>query len=558
MATHTKKVSHPLNAEIPGAQALVRGLDVLMAVGNSSGALRFVELQAELGIPKGSLHRVLAALQSRQLVRYDRYAKVYTLGSKVMDLARRTIDQSSLIKHCKPELLRLSRQLRRGICLYLLDEDEVFVLDYENPDASQARVVNVWPRLAVTLSAPGIAILSHLDDYNREQLPLENEQLDDSTIGLSKALGYSIWSEDDFFSIASAIVDDSGYPVAAICCHFGMHDGKPEDLHFVGRILSDSSTRISGNMGETVKQSYIVTERPKPSKNIKVLQDLGRDFMGENPFWCSLTKKLFWLDILAPALRWYDPSINESGRIDLPDIFGGLALTKDQRIILAGRTGIYELDRRTHKTKLLISPESNKPNNRFNTMSVDNNGAIWAGTMPIDNKNGSGSFYQVDKSLRPSTKIRNVHSPKNIAWSPDFSEAYLTEGKQSILYAYNSASMSKNSRRIIVQGSDEIGMPNGITVDSEGAIWVAMLGGWSIRRYWPDGTLDRIINLPIPMPTNLIFGDDDLQTLYITSTYLRVPAGVLTDAPLSGSIIKIRTDIQGCPINYFGNKELSI
>ena len=78
-----------------------------------------------------------------------------------------------------------------------------------------------------------------------------------------------------------------------------------------------------------------------------------------------------------------------------------------------------------------------------------------------------------------------------------------------------------------------------------------MYGGWSVNRYAPDGTLVRKIDLPVPMPTGLTFGGDDLKTLYITSTYLRMPAGSLDDAPQAGNLITIETDVPGLPAGRF-------
>lgn len=542
--------------EIPGAQALVRGLDVLMAVGNSSGAMKFKELQIELQIPKGSLHRVLAALQSRQLVRYDERSKVYTLGSKVMDLARRTIDQSPIIKSCKPELLRLSRTFRRAVCLYLLDGDEVFVLEYENPDASQARVVTVWPRLRADSSSAGISILSQLKQVDRAKSFPSLDESQESNISLSQALGYSILTDTyGSTTIASAILDSSGHPIGAICCHYGLNHGKPENLHSIGRMIADSTNRASGNIEVSNNQNWRVCSRPKTTSEALVLQDFGRDFMGENPFWSPKNQTLYWLDILAPALRWLNPSSGKSGRLELSDLFGGFTFTHDDRIILAGRKGIFELNISDNSTNLLLNPENDKPYNRFNTVSVDKDGSMWAGTMSVDNKGGIGSLYKIDSDFKTTKKLPKVFSPKNIAWSPNGDEIYFTEGKVNTLYAYDPKSMNNKKRRIIVEGTPEIGMPNGITVDSEGAIWVAMLGGWSIRRYWPDGTLDKIIYLPVPMPTNLIFGGPELKTLYITSTYLRVPPGILTEAPHSGSILTVDTEVKGLPVNFFGYKQ---
>ena len=227
--------------EIPGAQALVRGLDVLMAIGTAPAPMRFGELQQAVGIPKGSLHRLLAALQSRDLIRFEPHGRRYALGSRVFDLARRTIDQSSVTRAAKPELSRLARLLGRACCLYVQDGDEVFVLDFEDPDASQARVVRVWPRAPARTSAAGLAIASKRPGDSRvlgEPSPI---------VGQAKALGYAIAGEDHP-SVAAPVIDSGGFPVAAICCHFDTTGETIENLHEVGRLVREAAERVSGNV----------------------------------------------------------------------------------------------------------------------------------------------------------------------------------------------------------------------------------------------------------------------------------------------------------------------
>jgi len=176
--------------EVPGAQALVRGLDVLLAIGGAAEPPRFRDLQQAVGIPKGSLHRLLSALQSRRLVRYDERTRRYSPGSRVFDLARRTLDQSQLIRAAKPELSRIARQLKRAACLFVRDGDEVFVLDFEDPDAAQSRVVRVWPRLLAKDTAAGIALAAHMPG---EEAAIDGEETSAAAAqSLARALGYAV------------------------------------------------------------------------------------------------------------------------------------------------------------------------------------------------------------------------------------------------------------------------------------------------------------------------------------------------------------------------------
>lgn len=544
MANKTQSTdSH--SPEVPGAQALVRGLDVLMAVGTAPAPMRFGELQEATNIPKGSLHRLLAALQSRGLIRFEEHGRRYALGSRVFDLARRTMDQSSLIRAAKPELSRLARHLKRACCLYVLEGEEVFVLDFEDPDASQTRVVRVWPRLPAGNSAAGLAIAAKLPAT--EDVASTNS----GAISQARALGYAL-SPGNCTSVASAIIDSGGYPVGAICCHIdGIGEGA-ELVHEAGRLVRESAARASGNVGITDSDTLVSAQPKSVDPSVSVL-DTGRDFMGENPVWCTESGRVFWLDILAPALRTRCLKTGKTGRVLLDDLTGGLALTKSGKLLLAGRQGIHLFDPDSEKSTLLFDPEKHKPENRFNSAALDARGNLWVGTMRVDGQSGSGSFYQLGPDLSVKVMLPNVTLPKNAGWSLDGTELYLSQGGDARLDAYRiRPDGTLGPTRTLVQGNAEIGHPNGIAVDAEGCIWVAMLGGWTVNRYAPDGTLLRRIDLPVPMPTALCFGGPDLSQLFVTSTYLRMPAGYSSLSPQAGNLIVIEAGVRGQPVPKFG------
>lgn len=532
-------------AEVPGAQALVRGLDVLLAIGAAPAPMRFSELRQAVDIPKGSLHRLLAALQSRGLVRFEEHGKRYALGSRVFDLARRTLDQSTLIRATKPELSRLSRKLRQACCLYVMEGDEVFVLDFEDPDASQSRVVRVWPRLQAASSAPGIALAAGL--------PAEEDQTarHAGAISQARALGYAM-QPGGGPCVAAAVLDSGGYPVGALCCH-GDDSAEPaEALHEAGRLVREAAARASVNVTVSAQQ-IAVGPRPDTVDPAVTVRDTGRDFMGENPVWCSRTGQLWWLDILAPALRARNLATGASRHILLDDLTGGLALTDSGKLVLAGRQGIHLFDPETRATTLLFDPEKHKPENRFNSASVDAAGNLWVGTMRVDGSAGGGTLYRIGKDLSVVAAMPEVALPKNVGWSLDGAEMYLSQGGNARLEAYRLRDDGlPGAPRTIVQGNDEIGLPNGIAVDAEGCIWVAMLGAWSVNRYAPDGTLLRRVALPFPMATALAFGGPALDRLFVTSTYIRMPGGYSSIAPQAGNVIEIDAGVAGLPMPRFG------
>lgn len=134
---------------------------------------------------------------------------------------------------------------------------------------------------------------------------------------------------------------------------------------------------------------------------------------------------------------------------------------------------------------------------------------------------------------------------------------YMSDGARGTISAFpfDAGSGRLGLPSVFATGSGDIGMPNGIAVDRDGYVWAAMLGGWAVHRYAPDGRLVEVIHLPVPMPTSVGFGGDDLATLYITSTYLRLPPGFSTLAPASGTLLAMPTDTAGQLPDRFGQPQ---
>jgi sugar lactone lactonase YvrE len=377
----------------------------------------------------------------------------------------------------------------------------------------------------------------------------------DLGIDLTRALGYSLFDEGGgAHSVAAAILDAGGYPIGAISCPFESNDATAERLHEAGRIVAEAARRASGNVGMGLATPNIARAPDNlHDERVRVIET-GRDFMGENPIWSAGSQTLCWLDILAPALRTYSPATGQTGRIGLPEMTGGLAEHADGRLILLGRNGIFEYDLAARSGRLLVSPEANRPDNRFNTAAVDADGNLWAGTMAINHEPGRGSLYRITPELSIRQALPRTGLPKNVAWSLDNRTLYYSDGADGVIYAFDFslADGRLGNRRILANGGPDTGVPNGIAVDSEGCVWAAMLGGWAVCRYSPEGRPVEVIRLPIPMPTNLCFGGEDLRTLYVTSTYLRLPPGYSTIAPLSGKLVAINADAAGLAPRRFG------
>jgi sugar lactone lactonase YvrE len=137
--------------------------------------------------------------------------------------------------------------------------------------------------------------------------------------------------------------------------------------------------------------------------------------------------------------------------------------------------------------------------------------------------------------------------PNALAWSPDDRQMYFADSWISTIWAYDFdvAAGEIRNRRVFARLADDEGKPDGATVDSEGYLWNARINAWSLARYAPDGRLDRVVKLPVERPTSVAFGGDDLRTLYITTSTLRLGPKELEEQPLAGAILSIRVDVPG-------------
>jgi sugar lactone lactonase YvrE/DNA-binding IclR family transcriptional regulator len=544
--------------DTPGAQALLKGLDILLAIGSAPGPLRFRDIEERVSMPRASLHRLLAALASRSLIRYDQRKRQYEVGMRVLELSRRTLDRSEIIRAAKPEMARLARTLQRTICLMVLDRHDVFVLDFEDADPSYGRLVRLWPRQHLLESAGGRALLAAMPRDRTLALlrelaeGAEPSQKLLAEIDIGKSLGYAVSTREAATGKAAAaasILDENGFPIAVMSCLFESDRIPIEDIHEAARILVDGARRASRQIG-IGPETTTVTPRPKEGLDPRVeVLPTGRDFVGENPIWDATRNRLTWVDVLAPALRWWSPAERKSGRIDLSVVTAGLAFGSDGKLVACGQGGLHLLDPDTGAMTRLVDPEADKPDNRFNTAGVDPQGRIWAGTMALNHSIGGGGIYSIDGSLLVRRHPVPVGMPKNPAFSIKGDRMYLADASVPCVRSYqvDPASGTLGEGRVFIQADGANGRPNGLCVDAEDHLWVTWLGGWAVRRYDPQGELVDHINLPVPMPTNCVFGGPDFATLFVTTTYIRMPPGMTAEAPAAGQLIAINAGVKGNP-----------
>lgn len=210
--------------------------------------------------------------------------------------------------------------------------------------------------------------------------------------------------------------------------------------------------------------------------------------------------------------------------------------------------GLAFWDRRFNAYEFIIDPYTDNPDMQFNDGMIDRQGRLLVGSYNSAQLDASdGSLYRLDTDLSLHKLDKNLVLSNGIAISPDGNTLYVAEmfANKIAAYDYDSETGGVKNRRVFVEIPDEAGMPDGLTVDSQGFVWAAHWGGWRVTRYDPNGKLEREIQIPVEIVTCIGFGGENLDELYITTAWYNLNDRQRKEQPLAGDLFRIKTDIKG-------------
>lgn len=276
-----------------------------------------------------------------------------------------------------------------------------------------------------------------------------------------------------------------------------------------------------------------------------------RSNLGEGPLWLAAEQRLYWLDLLRPAIYRFNPKngANERLSADLGTYIGGLVFRGRGGWIVVKEDGISAVDAASGRRQVLLHPEADLPGNWFNDCKCDRQGRLWTGSADRGEKDPTGNLYVIGADLRARRVDSGIICANGPAFSPDGRICYFCDSyaRQVFRYDVDPATGEVGPRQLFATVPDDEGYPDGMTVDAEGFLWNAHWDGWRVTRYAPDGTIDRVVDVPVPRPTAPGFGGADLATLYITSASGGLSEQQLKEAPLSGSLFACEPGVRGLP-----------
>jgi len=202
--------------------------------------------------------------------------------------------------------------------------------------------------------------------------------------------------------------------------------------------------------------------------------------IGEGPWWDSRASLLYWLDIQGRRLHVYDPDQASDRSVTLSERPGAVVGRQSGGLLMAMEHGFAFVDPNTGAATPILNPEPDKPGNRFNDGKCDSYGRFWAGTMDDAEKERSGAFYRLDADLSCTRLFGGVGISNGFAWSPDDKYLYYidTPTRRIDAFDFDPETGGLSNRRVAFEVPLGMGFPDGMTVDEEGMLWVALWMGW--------------------------------------------------------------------------------
>lgn len=268
--------------------------------------------------------------------------------------------------------------------------------------------------------------------------------------------------------------------------------------------------------------------------------------LGEGPIWDYDKKILYWIDIINKQLRIFDPKTHIERKIILNQQIGTVVVGTNERLVLALENGFYFLDLETEETSFIANPESNIPGNRFNDGKCDPAGRFWAGT--LSKEKGKANLYCLNTDLSITKKIDNVTTSNGIVWNMETKKMYYIDTPTNEVWGfdYDVESGEITNKEVVIKIPNGEGGPDGMTIDSDGMLWIAHWGGWKVSKWNPKiGRRLEEIKIPASQVTACAFGGDNFDELYITTARVGIKDEDLKEQPNAGGLFRVKTDVKG-------------
>jgi sugar lactone lactonase YvrE len=273
----------------------------------------------------------------------------------------------------------------------------------------------------------------------------------------------------------------------------------------------------------------------------------ARAELGEGPIWDDRRRRLLFVDIMRGHVHEFDPAANADRVLEVGEPVGAVALSTRGDWVVATGSGFSRLNPDTGAVAPIVAVEADRRGTRMNDGNVDSRGRFWAGTMSLEGKPQQGSLYRLDPDGSVTRMLSNVTTSNGIDWSPDDRTMYYVDtGSPRIdRFDFDAGAGTIGNRRPFVTIDPAAGKPDGLVVDADGSIWLALWKGGAVHKYSPGGRLELRVTLPVSLTTKPAFGGESLEDLYVTSAWIDLDADGRAAQPAAGGVFRLRPGARG-------------
>lgn len=289
--------------------------------------------------------------------------------------------------------------------------------------------------------------------------------------------------------------------------------------------------------------------------NVETVIQAPISLLGEGPHYEKQTNRLIWVDIEGFKIHRLDIATNIVSTIETTQRVGAIVPTTRHTYICGLQDGIYELNFDNQQFTLMVPLEPERTDHRANDGKCDADGRFWIGTYIMGPLSYSGNLYSYSHGQSAATKhLTEIGCSNGMAWTADQKTYYYIDSptKKVDAFDYDNATGTIANRRTVIEIGEQDGVPDGMTIDNEGHLWIAHWGGSCISHWNPrTGQLIKKIDFPVSQVTSLCFAGTNFDTLYVTSASVGLTEEQLKLEPLAGSLFKVKVDTTGRENNIF-------
>ncbi|MEX3007874.1 SMP-30/gluconolactonase/LRE family protein [Hoeflea sp. TYP-13] len=285
---------------------------------------------------------------------------------------------------------------------------------------------------------------------------------------------------------------------------------------------------------------------------LKCLWEAGAE-LGEGVRYDPDEDAVWWVDILGQKIFRLDLQTGDRRTWETPETVGCTIQRENGDVLALLRHTIARLDMQSGSFDTVVAFPQEPAANRFNDGAVSPDGRLWVCSMDFDFQEPTGMLYHLGRDLQPVVADEGYTVANGPAFSPDGSKLYVNETMKGEIFVCDCdpSTGALSGKKLFAKLEEGEGLPDGICVDADGGLWVAVVTGGRVRRYLPNGNIDMEIEVPSPTVTSVGFGGRANRTLFITTGTILMDEETLARHPLSGSLFAIEVPHEGLEMPAF-------